>query len=530
MVLAVRIRQDVAMEPDITCDVLVVGAGPVGLCAAIDLRRRGVACTVVERHAGTLDFPKGRLITTRTMELFRSWGIDEAMEAVGLPRDASLFVFAGESLLAPEFRRTGLPVPPRDNVVSPTQRLLCDQMAMEEVLLDHARALGADVRFVTALEHLDHDDDGVTATLLDQVTGRPSVVRCAFAIGADGAGSDIRSGLGIERSGAGRQGGAASIYFRAPLGERMAGRTAGRYDLAAIPGASVMVVDNDQRWMLIAGRDPAADPDDRYVEAWALELARRAIGDPAVPVEIVGIRLWESVTLVADRFRSGRVFLVGDAAHVTTPVGGLGMNCGLADVHDLCWKLAAVLAGWAHPDLLDTYEPERHPVAVATAHASTGPARPPAPAEGIVLGTTYRSDAITPDGTEPPAVADPVNDLVPTAHPGRRAPHVWLDSDCTRSTLDLFGGDFVVMAGPDARPHAEAALGDPAVANIPVRLETPDGGAWRSAYGIDKGGAVLVRPDGHVAARQATLERPAALVAALLRAAGSLGPGNQSHR
>ena len=284
----------------------------------------------------------------------------------------------------------------------------------------------------------------------------------------------------------------------------------------------MLVVDNDQRWLVIRNYDPAIEPADRFTPEWALEVARRAVGDPTVPIDIVGVRSWESFTLVADRYRDGRVFLAGDAAHVTTPIGGLGMNCGIADVHNLAWKLAGVIDGWAAAGLLDTYEPERRPVAAASAEASRGAARPPAATHGIVLGYAYESAAVVPDGTSPPIVDDAVNDYVPTARPGHRAPHLWLDREKAHSTLDLFGDGFVLLTDETSRGNAEATLIGAAAAGIPVRVIAPDSPKWRDMYGIGQEGAVLVRPDGHVAARHAHLATTAELTSDLMQASGHI--------
>ena len=466
---------------------------------AIGLRRLGIDPVVVERHPSTLDFPKGRLVSVRTMEILREWGIDRDLEAAALPREESLFIFSGASLLADTFERTGQGA--QALAASPTQRLLCDQMVMEEVLLDHVRALDVDLRFSTNLLSFTQGPGSVIAELTDD-SGRRFSLEAEWMVAADGARSDTRTALGFERSGSGRHGSAVSIYFRAPLGERMSGRTAGRYDLASIPGASVLVVDNDRRWLIIRPYDPEVESPDRFTHDWAHDLARRAIGDPGIPVEIVGIKFWETSTLVADSYRDRRVLLAGDAAHVVTPIGGLGMNCGIADAHNLAWKLAAVISGWATARLLDTYESERRPVAIATAEASKGAARPPATGHGVILGYSYDSTAIVPDGTPERIFADPVNDYVASARPGNRAPHYWLDEAQTSSTVDLFGKRFTVLTDKLGEPLVTAAIAQPSLlGQVPVRVVALDDQSWNDQYGVKAGGAVVVRPDGHVSSR-----------------------------
>jgi putative polyketide hydroxylase len=160
-------------------------------------------------------------------------------------------------------------------------------------------------------------------------------------------------------------------------------------------------------------------------------------------------------------------------------------------------------------------------VAIASAEASRGAARPPAPTFGIVLGAVYESAAIVSDGTPAPTVADPVNDYVPTGRPGHRAPHVWLDEECTKSTLDLFGDGFVVLTDNAGRPQADDAISGPRQPTIPARVVAPDNDAWTAAYGVGRGGAILVRPDGYVAWRSGpSVQFAVELRAALRQACG----------
>jgi hypothetical protein len=250
---------------------------------------------------------------------------------------------------------------------------------------------------------------------------------------------------------------------------------------------------------------------------------------------------------VAERYADGRVFLAGDAAHEMPPTGGFGMNTGVQDVHNLAWKLAAVVAGRAAPSLLETYHAERQPVGRAITEqslansvsmgrlggvpAGSGFARPEYLNEqGMIFGAAYASAAVVPDGSAPPAVANPVTDYAPSARPGGRAPHAWLVRDgAPVSTIDLVRPGFVLFAGRGAEGWRAAARRAQAATGVSVDAVTigpggdhadPDG-AWAAAYEVDDG-AVLVRPDGHVAWRtgSAPPDPGAALEWALARVLG----------
>jgi putative polyketide hydroxylase len=478
-------------------DVLIVGGGPVGLSMALALRHLGVDCIVVEKHGGPMNFPRGRGVTVRTMELMRRWGVSTALREVGLP-PSEVAIFVGDNLLAPTFERFVRP-DPGPTATSPETSLVCFQNLTEAVLRDAAMVAGAAIRYSWELIDVVDRDGAVTADVIDRNADAKRTLKARWMVAADGAHSAIRSKLGIDRHGPGVVTHAVSIVIDAELRERTADRPSVLYRLGDLPGGTLATMDNDRRqWGLIYEYDPSVHPQDFFTDDELRRLAQVAIGDPLVEVTIVSHRFWESTALVADRFRQGKIFLVGDAAHVTTPIGGLGMNCGIGDVDNLSWKRAAVSAGWAGDSLLDTYDQERRPVAELTVDASLGRARPPAPVDGLVLGASYTSAVVHPDGTPSPQCDDPLGDYVPTGRPGHRAPHLWLDDAHTISTLDLFGDGFVLLtrSRTDAWHTVEQDL-----AGIPLRRIEINNPEWADLYGIEPLGAVLVRPDGFVAWR-----------------------------
>jgi putative polyketide hydroxylase len=504
---------------ELEVEVLVVGGGPVGLCAAIELSRHGISTLLVERHSGTSIFPKARLITTRTMELFRAWGIQDEVESVGMPREEYLAVGVGSSLTADDFVRASAELG-RDAPQSPTYTYLCAQDVLEVVLRRLAESL-ADVRFGTETTRVTVTESGVEA-LVDGA--EPALVRCRYLVAADGSRSGVRESLRIATEGPPPLGHMISIMFEADLGFLSADRRAALSFLTD-PPCAVEAVDHRLRWMVQTGYEPSqgGSPED-FTEEVCLRAVRAAVGVPDLPVTLLGVMPWLQQANVATAFRAGPVFLAGDAAHVATPQGGFGMNCGIQDAHNLAWKLAAVLRGEAGEGLLDTYETERRPIAARTVdesltnawitfqmmegHLSMAEAiqrqADRRSSEGLVLGHHYDTGALVPDGTPPPAVEDPYRTYVPTARPGHRAPHVWLTGENGQvSTLDLLSPRFTLLT-PAGSGWLQASAGLPIRA---VEIADADGTAaltsptWAKEYGLAPRGAVLIRPDGHVAWR-----------------------------
>ncbi|EHR62798.1 FAD-dependent monooxygenase [Saccharomonospora cyanea] len=517
---------------DLEVDVLIVGGGPVGLTASLECSRHGLTSLLVERHESTSIFPKARLVSTRTMELVRAWGLQDEVERLGLPREESLAVGVGSSLTAPDFHREVAPIV-EDAPQSPTYTYICAQDKFEVVLKRTAESMpGADVRFATTMTSLTQDSDGVSA-VVESAAGT-FTVRAAYAVAADGARSGVRQRLGIGVEGPPPLGHMISIMFDADLVPLLHDRMCALYFLRSTIPCAVEAVDNQRRWIVQTGYDPeeggsAAD----FTPEFCVHLVREAVGVPDLDVELVGIMPWLQQAVTAERFRDGRIFLAGDAAHVSTPQGGFGMNCGIQDAHNLVWKLAAVLKGLAGEGLLDTYSAERHPVGQRTVAESldnalitfrmmegeltmkeaialqAGRRR----SEGLVLGFHYESAAVVPDGTRPPEPDDPYRTYVATARPGHRAPHVVVSRNGTNmSTLDLMGTGFTLFT-PDGSGWAKAAeeAGTrTGVHVVPIEVSPRAGGnvavtapRWAEVYGVSPTGAVLVRPDGHVAWRVA---------------------------
>jgi hypothetical protein len=333
-----------------------------------------------------------------------------------------------------------------------------------------------------------------------------------------------------------------NVFFRAQLGPLVAERPAWSYAVftSELAGAFV-TIDGGNEWIMHRNLDEGERVED-FTPERCVEAVRAGTGLPELNVDVLSVRSWIMGAELSDRFRAGRIVLTGDAAHRTTPDGGVGMNTGIASAHNVAWKVGAVAAGWAGEPLLDTYEQERRAVAqrnvdysaqrgeglikmalairagdldtVREAIAARGAM---GTRQGMDLGYTYESAAIVPDGSEPPAVENPMRDYVQNARPGARAPHLWLEDG--RSTLDLFGEGMVLITGAGGEAWARAA-NDVADGTPLTTQALPDGGRPAELYGLGPDGAVLVRPDGFVAwrARSAPSDPAAALRDALATA------------
>jgi 2-polyprenyl-6-methoxyphenol hydroxylase-like FAD-dependent oxidoreductase len=554
-----------------TADVVIVGAGPVGLAAAEMLGDAGVSTVVLERNPSTTTHPRAPGVHGRTMEIFRQWGLADAVREGGLPLERSqgfgwLTALAGIEIGSLRFAELVAPVPPREP--GPEGPCFCPQPHYEQVLLNGARRhASVTVAFDRDVLAVREESGAVEVEVRPRGSDSPEVIRAQYLLAADGAGSQIRSSLAFGESGLPSFGRSLHIHFRADLSAWAADK----------PYMLMWIVNADtQGTLAAASRDytewtyNVADPERELTTADLEAEVRAAVGVPGLAVEVLDVLRWDYEQLVSDTWRRGRVFLLGDAAHRFPPHGAFGMNSGVQDAQNLAWKLAVVLRGAAHERLLDTYETERKPVAEANGRQSVLNARSldlvngrrltatelasiEKPEEGRAIrerlraaiagqaahiqtdgqqfGVSYESDAVCSDGREP--TKSTIAQYVESGSPGARAPHVWLKTATGElcSTVDLLGRNFVLLAG-DAGPQWRLAAGASAAA-ASVRLvchEIAPGAAlsdgdrsFCDVYGISSSGSVIVRPDGYILAR--FTHAPADLTEAIDQAlAAVLGP------
>ena len=516
----------------LTTPVLIVGGGPVGLTLAGDLAWRGIGSLLVERTDGRITQPKMDMVGIRTMEFCRRWGIVEMVENSPYNRDHPQDNAWVSSLTGWEFGREPFPSmraerpPPQ----SPQKRERCPQDMFDPILRRWVAGMPqAGVSLETELLSFEEDREGVTATLRDARSGAERRVRAAYLVGCDGGASTVRERLGIPMSGKPALTYTTNAIFRCPGFWSLHDKKPGyRFIFIGPEGTfgTIVAIDGHARFRFSFVGDATRRIMD---EAEVRALIERAMGRP-FEFEIESIMPWIRRELVADRYGTRRVSIAGDAAHLTSPTGGFGMNMGIQDSVDLAWKLAAVLEGWGGERLTASYEVERRPVAIRNVREATrnltnmlsprgglsglvfaeGPEGDAARREfgdaytammkrewhtiGIHLGYRYDpSPIVVPDGTPQPE--DTVQTYEQTSRPGHRAPHVWLSPG--RSTLDLFGRGFVLLRfDPDlpAAPLEDAAQG----CGMPLQVVDIAHAAARAAYELP---LVLVRPDGFVAWR-----------------------------
>ena len=511
-------------------DVLIVGAGPVGLAAAIELGMRGVGVLLVERNARVGVAPRAKTTNVRTRTHLRRWGIADQLAAeapfgVDYPNN---MVFVTR-LAGPELARfeNAFDASPARSPLYPEHAQWIPQYTLEKVMLAKARSLASvDIRLGAEFVSAEQDDGRVTSALRCD-DGEALEIVSRYLIGADGARSRVRELIGARMEGRHGLSHHYNIIFRAPgLAERHAHGPAAIYWQIGKHGFSAIApMDKDDIWAFMPG---GAKPGEALSNDEAAALIRDRTGID-LPYEILSADSWSASELLADRYADRRIILAGDACHLHPPAGGYGMNMGVGDGVDLGWKIAATLQGWGGPELVKSYEAERRPVhrAVideAMANYAIYVAPPPAEIEddtvqgeairvqvgaaiqaskgrefntlGTVLGLCYRnSPIVAAEDTAAPAHDSQI--YRPEARPGCLAPHAWLGDG--RSLYDLFGDGFALIAAADADPRqVENAREQARALGVPLSVVQPRDVAVAALYEAQ---LALIRPDQHVAWR-----------------------------
>ncbi len=512
-------------------DVLIVGAGPVGLTLAIDLGKRGVKCTLIEQKEAPQFLPKMERANARTMEMYRRIGLADAIRQAGLRGDCPMDVYVVLSLNQPpllrlrypsvdEAKADGRATNDGSSPLEPYQ--LISQYTIEPLLKSIAESLpSVSVRFGTEFISFDQDDDGVTTSV--KTGDNTETIRAAYVVGCDGGASPVRKQLGIKLRGEGalmelRQAlfRCDELFDRIPVGN---GPGRGRHYHVADDKASFLIMqDSTQHWTLHS----VVNSDEEMMAQF-----EKVVGFP-VKYEMLSCSPWKQNLLLADRYRDKRVFIAGDAAHLVIPTGGLGMNTGVGDAFDLSWKLAATLQGWGGPKILGSYEHERRQVGErnigASRYASIGrrkwrsmyrsnitenspiglqnrkilanvadvEQRKTNEMVGAEMGYRYVDSPIIMD--IPGGPEHLFREYVPSTWPGARLPHVWLDDGSALQDRLPVDGFTLLKLG---RTQADTLELERAVraSGAPLAVLDVSDQIARELYGFD---LILLRPDMHI--------------------------------
>jgi len=546
-------------------DVLIVGAGPVGLTLAIDLAWRGIAVTVVETRAPAAPpEPKCNHVAARTMEIFRRLGLADKVRNAGLPADYPHDISYRTAFTGQELTRIHIPCRrdrfsategPDCNWPTPEPPHRINQIFLEPILFAHAAAQSR-IRIInrTTVEDVAIADDGARASLRDLDTGAVTQVNCRYLIGCDGARSIVRKAIGAELSGDAVIQRVQSTYIRAPglIDRQQSAPAWGTGSINPRRSGMVYAIDGRERWLVHNYMKPGEGDFDEVDRDACL---RTILGvEDGFDYEIISKEDWYGRRLIADKFRDRCAFIVGDAAHIWVPYAGYGMNAGIADAMNLSWLLAAHLNGWAPSAILDAYQAERWPITsqvsrFAMSHAEAeirrrgsvpdeieeaGPEGERARREvgrltyeinvqqyacaGLNFGTYYdRSPIIAYDGAAHPAYT--MDSYTPSTVPGCRTPHLWCRDG--RSLYDAMGPEFTLLRFD---PAEDVAALDAAarLRGVPLRIldvERPDSAISDGSAIYDGDKLVLSRPDQHVAWRSNRL--PADCLAMIDRVRGA---------
>ncbi|HEV3043699.1 MAG TPA: FAD-dependent monooxygenase [Roseiarcus sp.] len=517
--------------------VLIVGAGLAGLSAALLLAWRGVPSLLVEKRASISRHPRARGVNPRSMEVLRVVpGLEEELCAASPAGQANFAIVVAETVSSPPIKVIMPPGGFDTRPLTPATMSMAGQDLVEPILLRRARALGAEFRFSTELVGFTQDEHSVSARLRDVKSGEEEVIDADYLIAADGHRSPIREALGIATQGPAAFSQNMSILFESNFVPPQGERAFALYYLRNSKFNGAFIGSDDPRIGRVSveydlTRESAAD----YGEERCVDIVRSALGVEDLAVKVLDVMPWEMSSRLAETMARGRVFLAGDSVHTMPPTGGLGGQTAIQDAADLAWKLAMVLQAKAGPDLLETYDTERHPVAAMTVEAQTAnyvermrPDRknlikPDAKLDylSVAMGYIYRSAGVTSETPDDGAGAE--SPLEPSGRPGARLAHVPLTRrDAMISTLDLVGREFVLFAAPDGGPWMAAAR-DLRRRGVPLEAYRIDAdaidteGLFLQRTGLAREGALLVRPDRFIAWRSPrSLAEPLAALAEAL--------------
>ena len=500
--------------------VTIIGCGPIGLAGALLLAQFGIRSLILERRNEVNTHPRSRFVDTNTMELMRLLGIEREIEETGLGPDWTEYnrwfnAVAKDEICAissPTFHTVA-------RSSSPTKPVMTCQDYVENVLLSKVKATDLiDVWYQSEVVGLVQDEEGTSTTVVNLETKEETVLRSEFTIGSDGAKSFTRTTIGSELHAEPRPIHMQDVIFEADLSSYVGDRKGGLLYCATPSGVLIFQPLNGvRRWRCQIALTEETELGQQETIARIREAA--GAGEEA-HISITSTGLWQPTPGCVDVMSKGRVFLAGDAAHISVPTGGMGNNIGFAGIRNLAWKIAYVMKGYASADILDTYAVEHRPIAlkrIATgvqttdymagifqAYYSGGDVSPAAKLtqqyaeyDGVLLGCEIESSLVAKNSTQAPAVENEVMDFVPCIRAGRRAPHIWIDEKNHQSILDWFGQDYVLIVGSmGGLDECTAVVNKISSEGFPIRVESLPRCAGAPYSGNER---VLVRPDGVIA-------------------------------
>jgi len=525
--------------------VLIVGGSLVGLSTSMFLAMHGVKSLIIEKHRGTAIHPRAGYFQLRTLEMMRQAGIEQkVVEAAHALYDPNGGMNAVESLVGREIANYIPDINQGIEDLTPVRRLFMPQQVLEPIIKDRAEELGAEFLYAHQITDVSQNEEAVSVRAKHIDSGEEKVFKGKYLVACDGNRSPIRNELGIKMQGYPVMSQSITVYFRADCSKALRGRNLGviyvnnqhvrgffRLEKTGLGGFLVIFTVGD------INNPDARNAAEGVTEEKAAQYVRDAVGDQSLDVQVEDVHKWEAVCHAAERLQESKIFLAGDAAHVTTPTGGYGGNTGIQDAHNLAWKLAAVLREEADEALLASYNDERQPAAMQMIEQGyqryVTRSDPDLGMDGVkkqipdvhVEFNRYRSDAVIPDADYIDDGEIDIDPRVSFALPGTRAPHVEiLINGKLGSTIDLYGERFVLLTSHYGEKWKSIADKVATALNIELDfrlIETPGSSAtyvdlpihrdkisspftlpFSEAYGITPDGAVLVRPDGYVAWRE----------------------------